>query len=192
LYGDTIFLVISGGGEINEKTAQIVEGGYFLVVQNILKEFTFPYTNVLISINDVVDAWSLHLLQLPKSISNLLPLGALGVGNFETLSDINTHKYNSEGEIPIDVISFGYYTVGPIGSILTVLLYSLIFSRIDSFFLSYNSYIMSSVHSLVACKLCFVVMYADLDQILTGDIHIIVFFIITFFVKEVRLKTNSQ
>lgn len=191
VYGDYLFRSFSEQGALAARTEIVIQGGFYWIVQNILREFLFPYTNVLVSIDEIRSISDIYLLELPRAIINTLPGGAVGFSYLDTLSDINTLRYNTIGEIPVDLISFGYHTLGVLGVICCISIYSIIFSNLDQAFLGKRSNILISLHSLLACKLCFIAMYADLHQVISGNFYLIVLFFLLLIFKELRLSLNN-
>lgn len=190
IYGDYLFRAFTESGAIATRTEILVQGGAYLVVQSVLREFIFPYTNVLLAIRDVQGLFDLYLLDLPKAILNTLPAGSLGFPQLNTLSDYNTLKYGTEGEIPIDLVSFGYYSFGVFGVAISVFLYCYLFKKLDSIFGGFNGYLICSLYALLSCKLCFIAMYADLHQVISGNFYIITFFSMVFIFKGIRLSSD--
>jgi hypothetical protein len=190
LYGDYLFRSFSDQGALEARTEIIIQGGFFWIIQNILREFIFPYTNVLLSIEEIKNITDLYFLELPRGIINTLPGGAVGISYLDTLSDVNTLRYNTTGEIPVDIISFGYHTLGVIGVMVSISFYTLIFSNIDQVFFKKSSATFISFHSLLACKLCFVAMYADLHQVISGNFYIISLVFLIFMFKEIRVNVG--
>ncbi|WP_162891516.1 O-antigen polymerase [Salinibacter ruber] len=186
LYGDYLFNILYGGAGVGVKTKILLEGGAYILVQDILREFTFPYVNLLFAIEDVSGIFSFYPLEVAKGVFNLLPLGTLGLSNVDTLSNVNTIKYGTEGQIPVDLLSFGYYSMGVIGVLVFVSIICVIYKSFDEQMYSSSSYAHYSLHSVVACKLCFVVMYSDMEQFITGNFYIIIFMFICFMFKEAR------
>ena len=190
VYGDYLFRSFSEQGALAARTEIVVQGGAHWIVQNILREFTFPYTNVLVSISEIKSLWDVYLLELPKGIINTLPGGAVGFSYLNTLSDVNTLRYGTPGEIPVDMISLGYHTMGAIGVILTVSICCITFSNLDEHMYGYDSYVFISLHALLSCKLCFVAMYADMHQVISGNFYIIFTVALIFFFKELRKRAS--
>lgn len=191
VYGPYLFRAFAEKGAIATRTEILLQGGAYLVVQSVLREFIFPYTNILLAIHDVQGFFDLYLLDLPKAILNTLPAGSVGFPQLNTLSDYNTLKYGTEGEIPIDLVSFGYYTFGAFGVVISIFIYSYFFKKIDSILGGYKSYIFCSFHSILACKLCFIAMYADLHQVMSGNFYIITFLLIVLVVKGIRSSSGN-
>ena len=185
-YGDYIFRLFADQGGISSRTELILRGGLFFIVQDVLREFIFPYTNLLIAIGDVKSLVDVHLLEFPKAIVNSLPGGAIGIPDLATLSEHTTSKYGTEAEIPADLLSFGYYTFGVLGVVLATFLYAVFFRNLDFRLGQLDDEVYHAVHSLLACKLCFIAMYADLHQVLIGNIHFLIFAVFAFLCKEVR------
>lgn len=186
VYGPSLFRAFAEKGAIATRTEILLQGGAYLVVQSVLREFIFPYTNILLAIHDVQGFFDLYLLDLPKAILNTLPAGSVGFPQLNTLSDYNTLKYGTEGEIPIDLVSFGYYTFGAFGVVVSIFFYSYFFKKMDSILGGYKGYIFCSLHAILACKLCFIAMYADLHQVISGNFYIITFLLIVFSLGGVR------
>lgn len=190
VYGDYLFRAFSEGGAIATRTDILLQGGVYLVVQSILREFVFPYTNVLLAIRDVQGLFDVYLLEIPKAVINTLPAGSFGLPQLNTLSDYNTLKYGTEGEIPVDLVSLGYYTFGAFGVAVSVFVYSYVFKKIDSWIGGYGDYIFCSVHSILACKLCFIAMYADLHQVMSGNFYIFMFLSVALLARGIRVSST--
>jgi hypothetical protein len=186
-FGDYLFNMLSGGAGVGVRTQILLEGGANVVFQSVLREFTFPYTNLLVALKDVSNVFDIYVLEFAKGVLNLLPLGTIGLSNVETLSNINTVKYGTEGQIPVDLLSFSYYSMGVLGVIFIVSIFCVLYKSFDRQMDSSSSYESYSLHSIVACKLCFVVMYADMEQFLTGNFYIFLFISLCFIFKEVRM-----
>jgi len=190
IYGDYLFRSFSEQGALEARTEIVIQGGFFWIIQNILREFVFPYTNVLVSIDEIKNITDVYLLELPRGIINTLPGGAVGFSYLDTLSDINTLRYNTTGEIPVDLISFGYHTLGVVGVLVVISTYCIIFSNIDKIFFEKGNETLMSLHSLIACKFCFIAMYADMHQVISGNFYIIILFIFVFAFKELRTSVS--
>lgn len=190
VYGNYLFRSFSEQGALAARTEIVIQGGAYWIVQNILREFTFPYTNVLVSISEIKSLWDVYLLELPKGIINTLPGGAVGFSYLNTLSDVNTLRYGTPGEVPVDMVSLGYHTMGAIGVIVTVSMYCIVFSNLDEYMYEYDNYVFISLHALLSCKLCFVAMYADMHQVISGNFYIIFTIALIFFFKELRKRVS--
>lgn len=191
-YGDYLFNILSGGVGINAGTKILLEGGAYVLLQDVLREFTFPYTNLLVALEDVSGIHKLYPLEVAKGLFNLLPLGTIGLSNTETISNVNTIKYGTEGQIPIDLLSFGYYSVGVLGVVVFISIICIVYKSFDEQMYLYSNYNHRSLHSIVACKLCFIVMYADMEQFFTGNFYIFMFIFLCFIFKEVRVLGGNK
>jgi uncharacterized membrane protein len=192
VYGDYLFRSFSEQGALEARTEIIVQGGFYWISQSILREFIFPYSNVLVAIDEIRSVTDVYLLELPKGILNTLPGGIVGLSYLDTLSDVNTLRYNTTGEIPVDLISLGYHTFGALGSLSSVCLCCILFAKIDGLFKYVSTSTIISLHSIIACKLCFVAMYADLHQVISGNFFLVGAVVIMVFFKEVRLRLDGS
>lgn len=183
-YGEAAFNLFMYDEAFSKRSQLIIQGGGVFVLLDTLTEFVFPYTNVMEAINGVDGVGDLHVLELPKAILNVLPGGTVGVPTLDTLSDYNTMIYKTEGEIPIDMISFGYYSLHIIGVVLAIMLYSCAFRIIDVRLSKYRDYMSVAFHSILACKLPFIAMYADVHQVLGGNLYILIFVVMMVVVRE--------
>jgi hypothetical protein len=186
-FGDYLFNMLSGGAGIGVRTQILLEEGSNVIFQSVLREFTFPYVNLLVALEDVSNVLDIYVLEFAKGVLNLLPLGTIGLSNVDTLSNINTIKYGTEGQIPIDLLSFSYYSMGIIGVTIIVSIFCILYKSFDNQMNVSHSYESYALHSIVACKLCFVVMYSDMEQFLTGNFYIFIFILLCFVFKEVRV-----
>jgi hypothetical protein len=183
-YGEAAFSLFIYEGTFSRRSQLIFQGGLAFVLFDTLTEFVFPYTNIMEAIDRVESIKDLYVLELPKAIVNILPAGTFGVPTLNTLSDYNTLIYGTEGEMPVDLVSFGYYSLHLFGVVAVISLYALLFRTIDVRMGKYEGYLQLSLHSVLACKLPFIAMYADAHQVIDGNLYLIVFVLLLAWVKR--------
>jgi hypothetical protein len=183
-YGEAAFSLFIYEGTFSRRSQLIFQGGLAFVVFDTLTEFVFPFTNIMEAISRVESVSDLYVLELPKAIVNILPAGTFGVPTLNTLSDYNTLIYGTEGEMPVDLVSFGYYSLHLFGVVAVVSIYALLFRTIDCRMSKYHDYLRISIHSILACKLPFIAMYADAHQVIDGNLYLIIFIFLMVWIKR--------
>ena len=90
-------------------------------LNSLFVEYVFPYLDVANVVQDVPsEAPFRWFVDVPLALLYLLPQRLLGFEPPADVSQINTYLFNPEsGEIPVDIISFGYFSAGVVGMLLT-------------------------------------------------------------------------
>jgi len=105
----------------------------FAGLRKILLEFVFPFVSlanvVQLVPNELGYRW---FFDLPLGIAYLLPKPLLGLTLPPTVSMVHEESINAP--IPIDLLSFGYTSIGVMGPLLVSMLYGMVLSLADSYF----------------------------------------------------------
>ncbi|WP_102335490.1 O-antigen polymerase [Salimicrobium jeotgali] len=116
-------------------------------VGGIFEEFTFPFTNIAntVALFPVEYDYRYGFKDLLGGLENILPSAILDLSTLidETPSQLNTRIFNSNGTMPVDIITFGYMSFGIAGVMLTGLAFGVLTKSLESLF--------SHKKSLLAC-----------------------------------------
>lgn len=140
-----------------------VRRGYDILewLDSLLIEFAFPYSNVAHSITLAhgdfgfryfSDVWIAILQLIPRRLFDV---------QFIPLSNYNTHFYGATGTIPVDLVSFGYFSLGPLGIIIVCFLFGKVGRWTQMIFYVPGRPVFSMLVAFWVVYLSFRVMYGD-------------------------------
>lgn len=99
-------------------------------VTDIVLEFSFPYITLANAINvvpgEVMYRW---FVDIPIAVVHLLPDRLLSITPPQTVNMINVEQLN--GPIPVDLVSFGYYSLGISGVLIVCFSFGLLLRIFD-------------------------------------------------------------
>ncbi len=100
----------------------------------ILREFSFPFITLANTIKTVpVEIEYRWFVDVPLSVVYLLPQRLLNLEDLPlTVSMLNSGQFNAP--IPVDLVSFGYFSMGLPGVILTCFIYGVLMRVFDALF----------------------------------------------------------
>lgn len=131
----------------------------FSVLVSILSEFAFPLASIANTVCFAVPyEVPYHLfVDFPLAIAYLIPKRIFHVNLPETADSFNFAQFN--GPMPIDLISFGYYSGGVIGVVLLLLLFGATLRMADRLFSGRNETIIEVFRVAWMLFLGFRIMY---------------------------------
>ncbi len=120
LFGKSFFYIGGDSGAfLNGRVAGVEIGG---AARSIVWEFSFPIAtlgNVIRSVPSQIGfRW---FYDVPLAIAYLVPQRLTGLVHEPTLSLVNTAMFGAKGGIPVDLISFGYFSLAVPGVIAVAL-----------------------------------------------------------------------
>jgi len=125
-----------------------------------LLEFSFPYPNLANAVNAVpVEVGYRYFRDVPQALTLLLPKRLLALQMPETVTAINIRQIGEP--IPVDLMSFGYYSLGLPGILVTCLVFGLTLGLFDRLLPSGGSPVISVLRVAWLLFLSFRVMYGD-------------------------------
>ncbi|MEK4251408.1 O-antigen polymerase [Paenibacillus sp. FSL W7-1287] len=166
------------------------------ILDSVIREFAFPYNNLgnLIPLFPNYFDFRYGLPDITGAILQFIPsrLVSFDFLNNQTVSQFNTTLYNNYGQIPIDLVSFGYISFGIAGVILLASIFGVFIRFVESFF-SYKE-------SLIACifYVCFMlqaalaVVYGDPHQVVFSNFKYVFSLILIAIIVRVPKKTTKD
>jgi hypothetical protein len=110
LFGDSLFRAFNNPTQFLHYM-QTVRMSISDISRLILTEFSFPYINLVNLLTQSREVDYRFFSDIIIGIATLLPQSLLGIKTPDTLSRINTNYFGSSGTIPVDLVSFGYYSL---------------------------------------------------------------------------------
>lgn len=128
-----------------------------------LLEFSFPFVNLAnayLQLGDGIDIR--YFIDLPLSLLYMLPERLIGLHLPDTLSDLNSYSFRSSGTVPVDLLSFGYYSFGISGVIISCFAFGLLSRYLEESFSFYkNEPLLVIFKAAWLIRIAFAVMYGD-------------------------------
>lgn len=181
LYGDTFFSYILTGYMTYTETK---------VVEKIIREFAFPYYNISNAIARFDQFINQRFfIDIPLGFIYILPSKIFGkIELLQPLTYLNSKLYKfKSGNIPIDLISYGYYNMRVTGVIIISILYGFIAKKIDLLGKIKNNYFGNLIHYIIIIYFPFRIIYGDILMILQHGISIIIVICIyKFYIKRLE------
>lgn len=158
LFGKQFAHIIIDPGAFSRKIV-LLESENFSVLVSILSEFAFPLGTIANTVCFAVPyEVPYHLfVDFPLAIAYLIPKRIFHVNLPETADSFNFIQFN--GPIPIDLISFGYYSGGAIGVVLLLLAFGATLRMADRLFSGDNETIIEVFRVAWMIFLGFRIMY---------------------------------
>lgn len=159
-------LVLFGNSLLNIEAKEIeINRSDSGVVNNIVREFGFPFVNVATAYDLFPSTFSFRggIPDVADAFIGLIPSRIIKLQTFnsESVSVFNTQMYGPGGVMPIDIISFGYISFGLAGVIIVALLFGFLAKLTENLF-SYRG-------NLVACMFFISLMIVFSFRIMYGD-----------------------
>jgi oligosaccharide repeat unit polymerase len=155
----------------------------------VLTEFSFPYINLVNLLSSSREVNFRFFSDIFIGIATLLPQSLLGIRTPATLSRINTNYFGTFGTIPVDLVSFGYYSLSIPGVVLVTFVFGIIIRLFDVFFPPQKTAIESIFRAAWIIFLAFRVMYGDVSLIVQGGFEL---FVGTILLANIRTKQYEK
>jgi hypothetical protein len=172
-FGGTVFAALTYGLSPVKLLSESLTGTH-VILNNLLVEFSFPYINLARVIDHVPDVvgyrwWS----DVPSSVLNVLPGTIPGLQPLTSTSQINTTFYETTGEIPVDLLTYGFYALGPTGVMVTCSLFAYAVSRLDARIGQTQHRVVLMIYVALIFRVSFLVMYGDPKQLVMTNLDVI-------------------
>ncbi|OPL08179.1 MAG: hypothetical protein AVO33_01325 [delta proteobacterium ML8_F1] len=151
----------------------------------VLMEFSFPYINLVNLLSSSREVSYRFFSDIFIGIATLLPQSLLGIRTPDTLSRINTNYFGTFGTIPVDLLSFGYYSLSFPGVFIVTFVFGIIIRAFDVLFPPQKTAIESIFRAAWIIFLAFRVMYGDVSLVMKGGFEL---FIGTALLYKIRTR----
>jgi hypothetical protein len=143
-------------------------------IRLIAIEFAFPVATLANATREVPGEVEFRwFYDLPLAVAYLVPQRLLGVEHPPTVSMVNTARFGATGAVPVDLLSFGYFSAGVPGVVLLMLVVGTVlvfFERILPPSPDPTDCILRAAWILFAAVR---VMYGDPQLVWSGGLHLI-------------------
>lgn len=164
-----LFLVAFGDDLLNINNQQTIKVDKTAVeiAGEIIQEFSFPYTNLgnILQVYPHSESFRGGVLDVVSAGMQLIPRRIISFDFLEreSASDYNTSLYINKitGEIPVDIVTFGYMSFGVAGVLLLAIFFGFFAKVVESMFWYTNSMIASVFYVSWMILFGFRVMYGD-------------------------------
>ncbi|AZJ35033.1 hypothetical protein D6T69_05655 [Tenacibaculum singaporense] len=183
LIGKSIFRFYMYDGIVSEHIDIIKEARFSHLLYEVIGEFSFPYLSLINNI--IVNDNYYYFQDITNAILYILPRKLLGIENIFSTSDINTVNMLGsleQGQVPSDILSYGYLNLGGVGVIITCVFFGFILRLIDKFSFSINNSLSVIVFISFSLIIALRVMYFDPEHFLRYNLY--------YFCGLILLKLN--
>ncbi|MED3649946.1 O-antigen polymerase [Heyndrickxia sporothermodurans] len=139
------------------------------ILSSIIEEFAFPYNNLGNLIPLFPDHYDFRygFVDLSGAIFQFIPSRVISLDflNGETVSQFNTTLYNNYGQIPIDIVSFGYISFGIAGVIVLACVFGMFMKLIEALFIYKGSLISCVLYVAFLFQFSLAIIYGDPQQV---------------------------
>lgn len=189
LFGKEIFHFLIVPDSISNKLAQF--SSLMDLFINFFIEFTFPFVVLANTIENVPHIIGFRwFCDFPLGILHILPSRLLDLQLSDTVTMVNVAQLNAP--IPVDLISFGYYSLGVPGVIIICVLFGRLL-RAFEILLPLN------VHKIFVIFRCawmiffiFVIMYAGPYNVIKSGLGLFVGTAILFFIRKKGYNSSQK
>ena len=172
LFGKQLFFARQAG-ELLASRWEVVGHDAARAFNDVAIEFSFPYVT-LANTTLTVPAESPYRLfaDLPLAVQYLLPQRVFGVTHAPMVSMVNTDLLTDggSGTVPVDVLSFGYFSGGVLGVVVVTLVFGFLLGLSEIVFQGATGTVFRVALSLF---LGFRVMYGDPSLAMQGGFYLI-------------------
>jgi hypothetical protein len=157
-------------------------------INYILFEFTFPYVTLANTIKvvptDVAYRW---FVDIPVSLVYMLPQRLLELKDLPpTVTMINVDQFNAP--IPVDLISFSYFSMGLPGVVIVCFIYGLMLKAFDNYLPTNSNPTISIFRAAWIMFFAFNVMYGNPHHALVAGFPLIIGTFVLLMIKKLRNK----
>lgn len=131
LVGKSLFQALRDPAVLARRAAYLIDqplvsGGEMLL------EFAFPVVGLANAVATVPQVEPFRwFVDLPLAVAYLAPKRLFGLDLPPTVSMVNSEQFSSFGAVPADLLSFGYYSAGPIGAMVVALAFGVLLGGIE-------------------------------------------------------------
>lgn len=160
-----VFMVVYGRSFLNPEAELKINNPNDGIINSVIREFSFPFVNVGRSFDLFPDYFNFRG-GIPDVLTAIAGLVPQRIVNFdflqrETVSQFNTSLYGPGGEMPVDIVSFGYMSFGIVGVVMVALLFGTLLRWTENLF-SYHKNLIGCIFSIaLMINLAFRIMYGD-------------------------------
>lgn len=176
-----LFLIIFGNQLLNLNTQQSfsIDRSNMEIAGQVIQEFSFPYTNIgnVIKIFPNQENFRLGVMDVLSAAVQPIPSRIIDFDfmHRDTASDFNTSLYNKiTGEIPVDIVTFGYMSFGLAGVVILAVLFGVFAKLIESLFFYTESMIASIFYISWMVLIGFRIMYGDPEHFVYSSFRYLV------------------
>jgi len=144
------------------------------VAKLVLIEFSFPYVNLANLLDAGREISFRYFSDLFIGTATLLPESLLGIETPASLSKVNTNYFGAFGTIPVDLVSFGYYSLSIPGVAIVTFVFGMIIKALDFLFPPQRTPIESIFRAAWIIFISFRVMYGDISLVMQGGFELFV------------------
>jgi len=160
-------------------------------ITDVVIEFSFPYVTLANTTLTVPQESPYRLfVDLPLAAQYLVPQRVFGVTHAPMVSMVNTDLLTDggSGTVPVDILSFGYFSAGVVGVVFVTLLLGFLFGLSETLFQGSTG---SVFRVSLALFLGFRVMYGDPSLAMQGGFYLILtagLLVVLMFVRRVLTR----
>lgn len=192
----SIILVLFGDNLLNVNKANSfeIEKNQIELAGEIIQEFSFPFTNIGNTIMLFPTQYDFRggIADIAIAPLNYLPSRIISFDflDRQSASQFNTTIYNTPGQIPVDLVTFGYMSFGLAGVTLMAVFYGFIIRFFESVFSYTKSMMSAAFYVSIMIFLSFRIMYGDPQQfVFAGFSYVVTFILLALLVRSPKNKT---
>lgn len=180
LFGDTLFYIFLKNEALYDSISSF-DAGAPGILKQVLLEFSFPFVTLANAITDLNTSISMRFFSdIPLGFAYMLPQKLLNIELPGTISEYNTLRFKASGTIPVDLISFGYYSLGIAGVMLVCYLFGWSLLQIKRKFGGTADPITAVFKAEWIISMAFMVMYGDPDMVIKSNFSLFAATILLF------------
>jgi len=187
-----IFMIVYGRSFLNPEADLQAARQADSFANGIIREFSFRFVNVGTMFDlfpkDYDFRWGIP--DVLTAITGLIPQRVINLDFLqrESASKFNTTLYIEGGEMPVDIVSFGYMSLGLAGVIIVAILFGTLLRWTENLFSYRKNFVACMFASALMINLAFRVMYGDPVLFMNSVFrYIIAIIVIIMFLKLEKL-----
>lgn len=163
-------------------------------IDAIMSQFSFPFTNIVfVMTNEFSYRFFQDLFLWLISLFPAFITSRIGIPETIPLYEYNTIlQFNTMlgGGVPNDILTLGFYQLGLVGTIVILLLFAIIISRVDKLIIELRDDIcLKPIILRVVIYLGMIVMYADLEGTFRSRFDVILLLLLLFDYRMYKQKS---
>lgn len=174
LFGDSIFVIFIRRNVVAD-TLSSYRSNPGTMLKLLMSEFSFPFAtlgNAIKSLNCLVNMRFFY--DIPLAIIYLIPKRIFNIKLPPYISELNTALFDATGAVPVDIVSFGYYSMGIAGVMITCFTFGIIIKAIEIKLRNVRIPILAIFKAEWIIALSFAVMYGDPVQFVKSNFPLFV------------------
>lgn len=190
IFGKQIFSLGFNSNGISNRLDLIDEIGQ--AISLIIVEFSFPFATLGNAVGFVPESGFRYFIDFILGFLSIMPDSVISTSHIDTVNAVNTAYFGTSGAIPVDIVSFGYYSLGIAGVIIICFSFGMVVSLCDTIFSNKEGFLSSILKAQWIIFLSFRVTYADPKNVLVGGFALIVTTIFLFSFYKYKNKSSIE